>query len=229
MVHSVIQYSNCVYKIRNKGFVNWSAAASPRIFTARKTKTTLDIGRQVTLQVHITRYSSMRIFHNYRRISRAWKQFLMGDKIAEQLSILVLKQHISRPFNYQTPLENNWYISRTFADLWDRHYSLFAVNQHPLQLSNYQKYNDFLRMLNSKDYGDYVSQLVERLNEVKKHREQSLDLKEGETLSLDDITDIYIQVMAEYRNKQGFSNKGRRNGDEYADYLEVRRPFGTAQ
>ena len=218
-----------VYKIRNKGFANWSAAASPRMFSARKTKTTLDIARHVTLQVHLTRYSGMRIFHNYRRISRAWKQFLMGDKIAEQLSILVLKYHISRPFNYQTPLENNWYMARTFADLWDRHYSLFAANQHPLQLSNYDKYNEFLRMLNSKEFAEHTSELVERLKEVKKHREQSIDKKEGESLSLEDLTDIYIQVMAEYRNKSGFSNKGRRNGDEFADYLEVRRPFGAAQ
>ena len=218
-----------VYKIRNKGFVNWGGATSPRIFTARKTKTTLDISRHVTLQVHLTRYSGMRLFHNYRRISRAWKQFLMGDKISEQLAILVLKYHMSRPFSYQTPLENNWYLARTFADLWDRHYSLFVANQHPLQLANYEKYNDFLKMLNDSNFSEHTANIMERVREVKAHREKSLDMKEGETLSMDDIADIYIQVMAEYRNKQGFSNKGRRTGDEFADYLEVRRPFGATQ
>ncbi len=69
-----------VYHIRNKGY--WSyfeKANSSRVFNARKTKIDIDITRYTTFQSHITRYSGQRIKHNYRRISRAMKQFMMGD------------------------------------------------------------------------------------------------------------------------------------------------------
>ena len=66
--------------------------------------------QHVTLQVHLTRYSGMRILHNYRNISRATKQFLMGDKLLEQAVILTLKHHFYRPMYYQSPIENSFYI-----------------------------------------------------------------------------------------------------------------------
>ena len=72
-----------VYKIRNKGFNNIAASLNPRVYPAKKTKIHADLTRYITMQVHITRYSGMRIWHNYRNISRASKQFLMGDKILE--------------------------------------------------------------------------------------------------------------------------------------------------
>ena len=218
-----------VYRISNKGFYNFALATSLRAFTARKTKTQLEVSRHVTLQVHITRYAGMRIFHNYRRISRAWKQFLMGDKIAEQLAILTLKEHFMRPFKYEAPLENSFYIGRTFADLWDRHYSLFAQNQHPLQLDGYQQYNDFLKKLNDENFAERTMQIIDRVKAIKHQKEQALDTNEGESLSADDISEIYYQVMAEFRNQHGFTSKARNERGEYADYLEVRRPFGAGQ
>ena len=77
-----------VYKIRNKGFDIFAAATNPRVHTAKKTKIQLDLTRLVTLQVQQTRFTGMRIKHNYRNISRACKQFMMGDKLLEQLMIL---------------------------------------------------------------------------------------------------------------------------------------------
>jgi len=99
-----------VYKIRNKGFNNTSAALSPRVYPAKKTKIHGDLNRYVTMQVHITRFTGMRILHNYRNISRATKQFLMGDKILEQIMILTIKEHFFRPMYYRTPIENGFYI-----------------------------------------------------------------------------------------------------------------------
>ena len=219
-----------VYRIRNKGFNVWAPATSPRAFTARKTKTQLEISRHVTLQTHISRYAGMRLFHNYRRISRAWKQFLMGDKIAEQFAILTLKSHIARPFNYEAPIENAFYIGRTWADIWDKHYALFSTNQHPLQLQSYQEYNEFIQSLNCKEEAEKISTLLERVNAVKQRREAHLNSSEGETLSSEDIADIYIQVMAEYRNNKNLPGKSRDEKGEFVDYLETRRPFGaTAQ
>ena len=155
-----------VYKIRNKGFDIFGAATSPRVFNARKTKISLEMGRHVTIQTHITRYNQMRLFHNYRRISRAWKQFLMGDKLAEQMAILTLKSQITRPLNYNAPIENNWYMGRTWADIWDKHYSLFSTNQHPLQLESYQQYNDYTKGLHDKAHMGQISSIADRVKEV---------------------------------------------------------------
>jgi hypothetical protein len=55
----------------------------------------------VTLQTHITRYTQLRILHNYRNISRAPKQFMMGDRFLERLMILSLKEYYFQPMYYQ--------------------------------------------------------------------------------------------------------------------------------
>merc|ERR550539_411266 len=71
----------------------------------------------------------------------------MGDRFFEQLMILTIREHFFRPMMYKAPIENTFFIGRTLADLTDRHYALFANNQHPLQLAAYQEYNRFLQGL----------------------------------------------------------------------------------
>ena len=107
-----------VYKIRNKGFNNTAAALNPRVHPARKTKIHADLSRYITIQVHPTRFSSMRILHNYRLISRASKQFLMGDKILEQLMILTIKENFFRPMYYRSPIENAFYLVNLYFKLF---------------------------------------------------------------------------------------------------------------
>ena len=218
-----------VYKIRNKGFNNTAAALNPRVHPAKKTKIHADLTRYITVQVQITRYTSMRILHNYRNISRACKQFMMGDKILEQLMILTIKEHYFRPMYYRSPIENSFYLGRSLADLTDRHYSLFANNQHPLQLSVYEEYNKFLRSAHSKDNQEGLKAVGDRMGEVMDDRSRLLNTKEGESLSIDDISDVYMQVMGEHRAKTNMSLTTRSKNGEIADYLEVRRPFGAAQ
>ena len=82
-----------VYQIRNKGFHVFNTALNPRLFFAPKTFLKYDLKKVVTIQVQSTRYSGMRIKQNYRLISRASKQFLMGDKLLETITILTLKDH----------------------------------------------------------------------------------------------------------------------------------------
>ena len=106
-----------VYKIRNKGFNNTLAAINPRVHPAKKTKIHADLTKYITMQVHITRYTGMRILHNYRNISRSCKQFLMGDKILEQLMILTIKEHYFRPMYYKAPIENCFYLVISFSIL----------------------------------------------------------------------------------------------------------------
>ena len=79
----------------------------------------------------------------------------------------------------------------------DRHYALFALNQHPLQLNAYAEYNKFLANLHDKNAAKSAEELGERFSQVVKEREAGLQTKEGETLSVDDLADIYIQVKGE--------------------------------
>ena len=89
-----------VYKLRNKGFNTFTAAQSVRVYPAKSVNTEFDMNAHITLQVHITRYTGMRILHNYRNISRATKQFMMGDRFLEQLMILSLRENYFRPMRY---------------------------------------------------------------------------------------------------------------------------------
>ena len=218
-----------VYKIRNKGFNNTVAALNPRVHPAKKTKIHADLTRYITMQVQITRYTSMRILHNYRNISRATKQFLMGDKILEQLMVLTIKEHYFRPMYYRSPIENSFYLGRSLADLTDRHYALFANNQHPLQLHVYEEYNKFLRAAHNKQEQEGLKAIGDRMGEVMEDRSRLLNTKEGESLSIDDISDVYMQVMGEHRAKTNMSLATKTKTGEISDYLEVRRPFGAAQ
>ncbi len=218
-----------VFKIRNKGFNNTAAALNPRVHPAKKTKIHADLTRYITVQVQITRFTGMRILHNYRNISRATKQFLMGDKILEQLMILTIKEHYFRPMYYRSPIENSFYLGRSLADLTDRHYALFANNQHPLQLYVYEEYNKFLRTAHNKDEQENLKYINDRMGQVMEDRSRLLNTNEGESLSIDDISDVYMQVMGEARAKTNMSLTTRSKTGEISDYLEVRRPFGAAQ
>ena len=218
-----------VYKIRNKGFNNTAAALNPRIHPAKKTKIHADLTRYITLQVQITRYTGMRILHNYRNMSRASKQFLMGDKILEQLMVLTLKEHYFRPMYYRSPIENSFYLGRSLADLTDRHYALFANNQHPLQLYVYEEYNKFLRAAHSKQEQENLKAVGDRMKQVMDDRSLLLNTKEGESLSIEDISDVYMQVMGEHRANTNMSLTTRSKTGAISDSLEVRRPFGAAQ
>ena len=66
--------------------------------------------QHIVVQVHVTRYTGMRIMHNYRNISRATKQFMMGDRFLEQLMILQLREHFFRPMMYNAPIENTFFM-----------------------------------------------------------------------------------------------------------------------
>ena len=103
-----------VYKIRNKGFyATWGGSTSHRVHIMKKTKLQADLGMMVTLQTHITRYTQLRILHNYRNISRATKQFMMGDRFLERLMILSLKEYYFQPMYYQAPIEQTFYLVRS--------------------------------------------------------------------------------------------------------------------
>merc|ERR1712166_1319842 len=200
-----IKYINMVYTVRNKGFNIFAAATNPRVHPSKKTKIALDVTKCVTLQVKQTRFTGMRLKHGYRNTSRSTKQFLMGDKLLEQVVILTLKHHFFRPMYYASPIENSFYLGRALADLTDRHYALFANNQHPMQLDIYDNYNHMLRLVHSEAHQQRQAEFKERLEEVVTERTQYLNHEEGESLNIDDMQDIHCQVKGEQREKHKFS------------------------
>ena len=91
------------------------------------------------------------------------------------------------------------------ADITDRHYALFANNQHPMQLNAYSEYNRFLQSLHDKDEAVREESLAEDFNRAADERLALLDTAEGESLSIEDLSDIYIQVKGAHRAKNNFS------------------------
>lgn len=67
-----------------------------------------------------------------------------------------------------------------------------------------------------------------RFNELVEEKNKSLNTEEGESISWDDYQDLYIQAKAEERAKYNFQLNTKNKTGDIADYLEVRRPFGTA-
>ena len=140
---------------------------------------------------------------------------------------------------YSSPIENSFYIvsihlyltlkGRAMADLADRHYALFANNQHPMQLEIYDDYNKMLRVAHSEDHQARIAATDDRIQEVMDQKTQLLNHSEGESLSTDDYQEIYCQVMAEEREKHNFQLNTRNKQGDISDFLETRRPFGAAQ
>ncbi|MFN9961212.1 MAG: hypothetical protein ACK55I_49670 [bacterium] len=92
----------------------------------------------------------------------------------------------------------------------------------------YEEYNKFLRAAHSKENQAALQSIGDRMGEVMEDRSRLLNTKEGESLSIDDISDVYMQVMGEHRAKTNMSLTTRSKTGEISDYLEVRRPFGAA-
>lgn len=106
---------------------------------------------------------------------------------------------------------------------------MFSLNQHPLQIDCYNAHNDFLRSMNSKEEAEATESFNERAIELAQAKEAKLRKQEGESLSLDDLSEIYIQVKAEEREAHKMSLNTRDKKGDISDYLESRRPYGAAQ
>lgn len=115
------------------------------------------------------------------------------------------------------------------ADLTDRHYALFANNQHPLQLSAYTAYNRFLQDMHDSATTAREEEEGQRFLEAVNEAQSHLNSAEGERLSIDDLSDIYIQSQGASRARANMALNTRSKTGEINDYLEVRRPFGSAQ
>ena len=111
----------------------------------------------------------------------------MGDKIFEQIQILHLRDLFFQPDRYQSPIYSVYYMNRCLADLSDRHYALFANNQHPYQLHLYEAYNKFLRNQHDPVHQAEEEWIQNRIAKIKEDRESLLNTEEGEMLSVDEL------------------------------------------
>ena len=93
----------------------------------------------------------------------------------------------------------------------------------------YEEYNKFLRSVHDKGEQEWRQHIDDRMGQIAEERTALLNHREGESLSYDDMSDIYMQVMGEMRAKNNMSLNTRSKNGEINDYLEVRRPFGAAQ
>merc|ERR1740139_417021 len=110
--------------------------------------------------------------------------------------ILQLKEHYFAPMRYEAPIENTFFMGRNLADQSDRHLALFANNQHPMQLDCYEAYNQFLSGLNNIGEAQAAEADQERFAELKEQKSSTLAIEEGESLSTEDLSDIFMQVKS---------------------------------
>ena len=93
----------------------------------------------------------------------------------------------------------------------------------------YESYNQFLKTLHDKSEHVAAEENRARQTELKQEREATLNTAEGESLSQEDLDEIYMQVMSERRSKDNFSLNTTNKDGSIADYLEQRRPFGSTK
>lgn len=118
------------------------------------------------------------------------------------------------------------------GDHSDRHYSLVANNQHPIQLFLYEYLNKKYRKKQSIiDYKEgraeptFEIALKERVDELIEEKLKTKDVQNGEDLTPDDIADIHRDANEDVRAKMKLKLNTRGKTGEVEDYLEVRRPI----
>ena len=217
-----------VYKIRNKGlFMTINGFKNNYYHKVLNDYMPLAPDTTFALQIRQDHFSYIRITQAYRNISRKCKQYLYGDKEAEQCFILFLQDHFTRPLKGETPLHLIKYgAARRFADQIERDYELVSYNQHPFQLDTYDTINQRI-------------QEREERNTLLEQGEKPLDVQVFETLKvkMDDARDKkkgklnaeeYHQIFEEIFTLSRAAEHGgsaRDSTGEFKDFLEKRRPF----
>ena len=104
---------------------------------------------------------------------------------------------------------------------------MFANNQHPIQLHTYNEYNTFLKEIHDQKEAETQEDLAARFDEVAVSREAGLNKADGESFSIDELSEIYMQVKAEHRDQTNMALTTRDKKGDISDYLESRRPLGA--
>ena len=81
--------------------------------------------------------------------------------------------------------------------------------------------------MNDKKEAETQEDLGARFEQLADQRESALNKNDGESLSVEDLSEIYIQVKGEHRDHTNMALNTRDKKGDIADYLESRRPFGS--
>lgn len=217
-----------VYKIRNKGlFMTINGFKNNYYHKVLNDYMPLAPDTTFAMQIRQDHYSYVRITQAYRNISRKCKQYLYGDKHAEQAFILFLQYMFRRPLNGETPLHLLKYGAvRRFADQIERDYELVSYNQHPGQLDMYNSINERLKEQQEEqallEQGEKPldTQLVEVLKvKMAEARENS-----SGKLGLEEYHAVFEDVLTQYRATL-HGGEARDSKGDFKDFLEKRRPF----
>ena len=82
--------------------------------------------------------------------------------------------------------------------------------------------------MNSLESAKRSEEFGARFNQVADQRAALLNTKEGESLSIDDLSEVWIQVKGEQREHTKMSLNTLTKTGDVADHLETRRPWGSA-
>ena len=217
------------YKIRNQGLWGLGKSVDYRMHDTLKRKPIIHMENLVAYQGQLTTYAEMIIKHNYRNISRAAKQFLMGDTIREQNFIVTLKNFYKIPSYYKSPIFKLYHFKRGLGELLDRHYALFSHNIHPVQLLLYENNNKAVQNSNDVGYQENLECINKRIQELSKEKMRKINVEEGETLTIDDFEECFMKAMEEYRSREPFKSRTKDKDGEINDSLELRRPFPSSK
>lgn len=224
-----------VWKIRSKTAFTFEKGTQ-RYVTGKFINVNMNNAHEYpAILVKTDRYSSVRVAHNYRNISRAAKQFLLADPYAEQMMINLLRTEFYYPMKgLESPILNYKPMVRLLADHTDRHYSLVACNQHPMQIYFYEYLNKRYRaekdLKNAREglgTASFDAAVKLKVEELISEKLSTLDIHNGENLTPDDLEQIHHQALNDIRDKMNLNTRSRNKRGEIEDYLEVRRPFGA--
>lgn len=95
-----------VWKIRSKTAFVYEYGHNRYILPKVKAIPLENINELPFIRVKSDGLWKVRVIHNYRNISRATKQFLLGDPVAEQLAINIIRYEFRHPLTFRTPLFN---------------------------------------------------------------------------------------------------------------------------
>ena len=217
-------YNSMPFKIRNRG--HYSFGNHPQFSRMTDFKGNRDLIHAERILSYLgptTRYADMIILHNYRGISRSFKQFSMGDRLLENSFILEIKNLYNIPNTFKAPLKNLRHFKRSLAEILDRHYAMFAHNTHPLQLLYYEINNKRIRLDNDELYKSTMDNVNKRIKELIKEKQININIDEGESLTVEDYEECYLRAMEEYRATAQFKTKTLDEYGEINDSLEIRR------
>lgn len=217
-----------VYKIRNKAFF-LTQSGWKNNYHAKVLNDVTDVNSSQTyiIRTHVDAPPLIRYYAQYRNISRKVKQFLYGDRAAENLATLWIKAKFRHALDADTPIELvQPGPDQRLINQGDREYELIGLNTHPAQLETYRAANDRLRQEREdqalRDQGQ--EPLMDQFFAAAGRRMRDAKEAKGDELTSDELHAIFEDCYTQLKIAQGAEAARKPNGD-FNDFLEVRRPY----